>query len=142
MKMVSENNPKAVYSVTEVISEVGLSRARFYQLQNMGVFPKPLYSGPNRPYYSQDLRQKCINIRKTGIGDNGQPTVFYNSRKDQPKGQINYERLADALKQMNANVTPDDVKNAIAVLYSNGLPSECEEGRLIRDLHRHFVGKV
>jgi hypothetical protein len=142
MKMVSENNPKAVYSVTEVISEVGLSRARFYQLQNMGVFPKPLYSGPNRPYYSQDLRQKCIDIRKTGISDNGKPTVFYNSRKDKSQSQLNYERLADALRQMNTDVTPDDVKTAIAVLYPNGLPSGYEEGSVIRDLHRHFVGKV
>jgi hypothetical protein len=142
MKTVPENNSKDVFSVTEVIGELGLSRARFYQLQNMGVFPKPLYSGPNRPYYSQDLRQKCINIRKTGIGDNGQPTVFYNSRKDQPKGQINYERLADALQQMNTDVTPDDVRNAITVMYPNGLPSECEEGRILRDLHRYFVKKV
>jgi hypothetical protein len=142
MKMISENNSKAVYSVTEVINELGLSRARFSQLRNMGVFPKPLYSGTNCPYYSQDLRQKCIDIRKTGIGDNGKPTVFYNSRKDKSKGQVNYERLADALRQMNTDVTLDAVKNAITALYPNGLPSGCEEGRVIRDLHRHFVKKV
>ena len=142
MIMVPVNNSIDVFSVTEVIIELGLSRARFYQLQNMGIFPKPLYSGPNRPYYSQDLRQKCIKIRKTGIGDNGQPTVFYNSRKNKPKGQINYERLADALRHMNTDVTPDDVKNAIAVLHPKGLPSGYEEGCVMRDLHRHFDGKV
>ena len=88
MKMVPENNSKDVFSVTEVIIELGLSRARFYQLQNMGIFPKPLYSGPNRPYYSQDLRQKCIKIRKTGIGDNGQPTVFFiTHEKTSPKAR-------------------------------------------------------
>ena len=142
MTQVPENNSKDVYSVTEVINELGLSRARFYQLQNMGVFPKPLYLTPKRPYYTQDLRQKCIQVRKTGIGDNGRPTVFYNSRKDRSKNQLNYERLADALRRMNPDVKPDDVKTAIEVLYPNGLPSGYGEGRVIRDLHRHFVGKV
>ena len=142
MKSVPENNSKDVYSVTEVINELGLSRARFYQLQNKGVFPKPLYLTPERPYYTQDLRQKCIKVRKTGIGDNGQPTVFYNSRKGQSEDQVNYERLTNALRQMNSDVTTDDVKNAIVVLYPNGLPSGYEEGRLIRDLHRHFTKKV
>jgi predicted DNA-binding transcriptional regulator AlpA len=89
MKMVPENNSKAVYSVAEVISELGLSRARFFQLRNMGVFPEPLSTSTNCHYYSPELRQKCIEIRKTGIGDNGQPTVLYNSRKNKPKGQIN-----------------------------------------------------
>ena len=45
-----------------------IERQGFYQLQKKGVFPKPIYSGPKRPYYPPYLQQKCIEIRKTGIG--------------------------------------------------------------------------
>jgi hypothetical protein len=136
--MSPDNNLKAVFSVTEVINELGLSRGRFYQLQKMGVFPKPLRSSPKRPFYPPDLRQKCIDIRKTGIGYNGQPTVFYNLRKDKSLSQLSYERLTDALLQMNKNVTPDAVKKAVNALYPNGLPPEYDEGGVIRDLYRYF----
>jgi hypothetical protein len=142
MKMVPENNLKAVFSVTEVINELGLSRARFYQLLNMGIFPEPLYSSPKRPYYSQELRQKCIDIRKTGISFSGQPIVFYNLQKDKFKGQLNYERLTDALRQMNQNVTLDAVKKGVEVMYPDGLPPEYDEGCVIRDLHRYFGEKL
>jgi hypothetical protein len=122
-----------------VIKELGLSRARFYQLQKKGIFPKSLYSSPKRPFYSPDLRQKCIDIRKTGIGYNGQPTVFYSLQKDILPSHLSYERLTDALQQMKLNVTLDAIKKAVNSLYPKGLPSvDGDEGRVIRDLVRYF----
>jgi hypothetical protein len=136
--MLSDNNLKAVCPVTEMARKVGLSRARFYQLQKTGVFPEPLRSGPKRPFYPLELQRKCIEIRETGIGFNGQPVIFYSSRKDRSQSRLSYERLADALRQMNLNVTLDTVKKAVEALYPKGLPSEGDEGRVIRDLFRYF----
>ena len=142
MKTVSKNNHKAVFPVSEVAKEVSLSRARFWQLYKIGVFPEPLRSDSNCRFYSEELRQKCIEIRKTGIGFNDQLTVFYNSRKDKFKDQLNYERLTDALRQMDQNVTLDTVKKGVEVMYPNGLPPEYDEGCVIRDLHRYFGEKL
>jgi hypothetical protein len=136
--MVTENNLKTVFSVTEVVKELGLSRARFYQLQKMGVFPKPLFAGPKRPFYPLDLRQKCIDIRQTGVGYNGLPTVFYNLRKDFQQSCLNYERLANALQKINTNVTVEAVKKATTDLYRKGLPLGHDEGRVFADLVRYF----
>ena len=66
MKVLSEDL-NAVCSVTELAKTLGLSRARFYQLQKMGIFPMPIYCiRTRRPFYTPDLRQICVDIRKTG----------------------------------------------------------------------------
>ena len=80
--MLLDNDFGAVCSVTELAGKIGLSRARFYQLMEKGVFPKPVYcTRTRRPFYTLDLQQKCIDIRKTGIGYNQQPVVFYSERR-------------------------------------------------------------
>jgi DNA-binding transcriptional MerR regulator len=63
----------AIRSVTEMARKLGFSRARLYQLVETGVLPPPIRSSMGRPYYPPDLQQKCLQIRKTGIGFNGQP---------------------------------------------------------------------
>ncbi len=53
-----DNDLKAVCSVTELTKKLGLSRARFYQLQKMGVFPMPIYCTRTiRPFYPLELQQ-------------------------------------------------------------------------------------
>ncbi len=142
--MYSDNNLKAVCSVTELTKKLGLSRARFYQLQRMGVFPTPIYcTHTKRPFYPLDLQQKCIDIRKTGIGLNGQLILFYASRKNKSQkspSQLDHkcEELADILSQMGLNVARNKVKNAVNVLYPGGLTQCPDEGMVIRDLFRYF----
>ena len=142
--MLSDNDLKAVCSVTELAKKLGLSRARFYQLQKMGVFPKPVYCiRTKRPFYPLDLQQKCIDIRKTGIGHNGQLILFYTSRKNKfrkspSQSDRKYEELTDVLSKMGLNVTCKKVKNAINVLYPGGLAQCPDEGMVIRDLFRYF----
>ena len=41
--MLPDYDLKAVCSVTALAKKLGLSRARFYQLQKMGVFCAPVY---------------------------------------------------------------------------------------------------
>lgn len=142
--MCSDNDLKAVCSVTELTKKLGLSRARFYQLQKMGVFPMPVYCPrTKRPFYPLDLQQQCIRIRKTGIGFNGQATIFYASRKNIPQkspSQLDhqYEELADILSQMGLNVTCNKVRQAVKALYPAGLAQCPDEGMVIRDLFRYF----
>ena len=64
------NEPlKAAVTVTEMARMVGLSRARFYQLVNEGVFPPPVYSvRTRRPIYVEDLQKVCLEVRHRNCG--------------------------------------------------------------------------
>jgi len=142
--MCSDNDLKAICSVTELTKKLDLSRARFYQLQKMGVFPMPIYCiRTKRPFYPLELQKKCIDIRKTGIGLNGQATIFYASRKNvhqKSPGQLDhhYEELADILSQMGLNVACNKVRKAVKALYPTGLAQCSDEGMVIRELFRYF----
>jgi len=142
--MLLDNDLKAVCTVTELAKKLSLSRARFYQLQNTGIFPRPIYcTRTKRPFYPLNLQQKCIDIRKTGIGHNGQPVIFYTSkqnksRKPQNQEDHKYEELAYILNQMGLNVARNNVKIAVKTLYPEGLAQCPDEGMVIRDLFRYF----
>src|SRR6516162_10146714 len=71
---------KAVVTVSEMARMVGLSRARFYQLQKAGVFPAPAYQG-GRPVYTEDQQQVCLEVRRKNWGVNGEPVLFYARRR-------------------------------------------------------------
>jgi hypothetical protein len=71
---------KAVVTVSEMARMVGLSRARFYQLQKAGVFPAPTYQA-GRPVYTEDQQQVCLEVRRKNRGINGQPVLFYARRR-------------------------------------------------------------
>lgn len=139
---------KAVCSVTDMAKKLGLSRARFYQLQEMDAFPKPVYCPrTKRPFYTLDLQQKCEEIRKTGIGYNGQPILFNNPRKDESRKSQNqpdekYQELTDILKQMGLKVTLSKVKKAVKALYPEGLTQCPAEETVIRDLFRYFERRL
>ena len=57
MKMLPNDDFKAVCSVTELAKKLDLSRARFYQLQKVCVFPEPVYCiRTKRPFYPMDIQ--------------------------------------------------------------------------------------
>ena len=142
--MSSNNDLKAVCTVTALVKKLGLSRARFYQLQNTGVFPKPIYCiRTKRPFYPFELQQQCIDIRRTGIGFNGQQILFNASRKTKPDKSKNHsaskcEELMDILKEMRLSVTRNKVRDAVKILYPDGLAKGHIEGTVIRDLYRYL----
>ncbi len=143
MEISSDNHIEAICTVTELAKKLSLSRARFYQLVNMGIFPMPVYCiRTKRPFYPLELQQKCLAIRKTGIGHNGQLAIFYRMRKDKPvkpqdQSNPDYKQLAHTLRQMGLNVTVSTVNNAVNTLYPKGMP-DGDEGAVIRNLFRHF----
>jgi len=71
---------KAIVSVSEMARMVGLSRARFYQLQKAGVFPAPVYQS-GRPVYTQEQQAVCLEVRRKNRGVNGEPVLFYARRR-------------------------------------------------------------
>jgi hypothetical protein len=122
---------KAVVTVSEMARMVGLSRARFYQLQKAGVFPMPVYDvATHRPVYTEELQSVCLEVRRRNCGVNGKPVLFYarrvqitpapsKPRKVTPKPSKNeHADLLDALQGLGlASVTAAQVGPAVKELY-------------------------
>src|ERR1700722_18347446 len=76
---------RAVVSISEMARMVGLSRQRFHQLVQAGVFPQPKRDEANgRPYYDEPTQQQCLEVRRRNCGVNGQVVLFYARRQGQP----------------------------------------------------------
>jgi hypothetical protein len=125
-----------------------LSRSRFYDLIEAGVFPKPaLHPSSKRPMYDREMQEKCLEIRQTGIGANGLPVLFNRKPKmaPQPKAQrkpavmpqTDYGDLLDALKGLGLTTTAQAVNEAVAALYPNGLLG-IDQGDLVRKVFLHL----
>lgn len=126
---------KAVVSVTEMARMVGLSRARFYQLKEAGVFPQPKIDDiSGRPVYDQELQRQCVHVRRTNCGINGKPIVFYSRRRDfgtikavspkkppKEKTLVKHAELIAGLKSLGlAAVTANQVDAALAEVFPQG----------------------
>src|SRR3954471_18232790 len=103
------SSAKSVVTVSEMADLCQLSRSRFYDLIEAGVFPKPVHHpSSKRPMYNRDMQEKCLEIRETGIGMNGQPVLFNRkaTRTPLPKAQRkpafvpqpDHAHMLDALK--------------------------------------------
>jgi hypothetical protein len=126
-----------------------LSRSRFYDLIEAGVFPKPvLHPSSKRPMYDRDMQEKCLEIRETGIGTNGVPVLFNRKpRKGSPPQRRKAEErkpdradLVDALKGLGLTTTVQVVNEAVAALYPNGVTG-INQGDLVRKLFLHLQAK-
>jgi len=146
--MLSNNDLKAVCTVTELVRKLNLSRARFYQLQKKGAFPEPVYCiNTKRPFYPLGLQQKCIDIRNSGIGADGKLYLFYSKQSGTvKKPQNNYDNkhkeLADTLNQMGLNITTAGIKTALKELYPQTLETVPVDGQVIGELFRYFRKEV
>ena len=133
-----------------MIKMLGLSRARFYQLVEQGVFPQPIYDlRSKRPMYDLALQQVCLTVRETNVGFNGQYVLFYSPRKNtaaakspkksEPPDEPISE-LTETLKRMGLDVTAAQVSSAVESIFPEGL-DKTDSGVVIRDLFRYFKSK-
>jgi hypothetical protein len=135
---------KSVCSVTEIAARLGLSRARFYQLQKTGIFPAPVYcTHTKRPFYPMDLQEKCLEIRKTGIGQNGHPIIFYSKRNGSSAKLLDvsenkYKEISEALGGMGLKMAPGKIKKAVKLLHPDNWHHLNVDGDLIAELFRYF----
>lgn len=65
-------------SVSDMARLVGLSRSRFHQLLQSGVFPKPAVDPESkRPFYDLEGQAVCLQVRQRNCGVNGKRVLFY-----------------------------------------------------------------
>ena len=145
---------KAVVTVSEMARMVGLSRARFYQLQRAGIFPMPERDAETgRPFYTEELQKVCLEVRRRNCGVNGKPILFYarrqsltptplKSRKTEaPKKQEQHANLIDSLQALGLpGVTTAQVGAAVEELYPQGTEG-VDQADVIRVVFLHFRRK-
>ena len=146
--MTTNKDYKSICTVTELAKKLARSRARFYQLQRAGVFPTPVYClYTKRPFYPMDLQEKCLEIRKTGIGHNGRPIIFYSKRDDaatKPNScsEQKYRELSETLKQMGLKISPAKAGRAFMTIYPNDWKKLDIDGEVIAEVFRYFQNEV
>lgn len=141
---------KMAVTVSEMARMVGLSRARFYQLQKAGIFPSPQVNpSTKRPFYDQELQEVCLEVRRKNCGVNGQVVLFYARRQEfaptkaRPKKEKVRAKaepksaLVDALKSLGLVTTAADVDEAVKELFG-GRTDGKDEGEVIRALFLHL----
>ncbi|MHC4759196.1 MAG: helix-turn-helix transcriptional regulator [Planctomycetota bacterium] len=146
--MTANTENQSICSVTELAKKLGLSRARFYQLQNTGVFPPPVYClHTKRPFYPMCLQEKCLEIRETGIGHNDRPIIFYSKRNiaaTKPNGcsEQKYRELSDALGRMGLKTSPAEAGKAFVAIYPGNWKKLNIDGAVIAEVFRYFQNGV
>jgi hypothetical protein len=141
--MSVEKPTKAAVSITEMARMVGLSRARFYQLQKAGFFPKPERDAESgRPFYTEKLQQVCLDVRSRNLGVNGKTIVFYSRRpplaparpRKAPNRQAQHADLINSLQALGlTSVTPAQMTAAVKELYPRGT-SGVDEAEVVRSV--------
>lgn len=145
-----EPSAKAAVSVSEMADMCSLSRSRWYEFMEAGVFPKPIQIPPmKRPGYDWELQQQCLEIRATGIGLNG-PVVFNRKLRQAKPAALRpvknrpvdpaIEPICDAVKALGLTTTPQAVSHAVALLYPTGITGQ-DEGDVIRSVFLHLQGR-
>jgi hypothetical protein len=98
---------KSAVSVAEMARMIGLSRSRVYQLIRLGCLPQPIYDvATRRPYFTEEMQQICLEVRKRNCGINGKPILFYTARHplgQQPK-PIKKPKVEAKLKNQHADL--------------------------------------
>ena len=143
---MNTNEPtKFAVSISSMAKMVGLSRARFYQLMESGVFPRPeRHAETNRPFYSEEQQKVVLEVRRRNCGINGQAVLFYarrlpgitppaKPRRARPAPQV--EPHADLIAAVQAlglaGVTPLQAAKAVAETFPNGVAG-VDHGALVR----------
>ncbi|MGE5611613.1 MAG: helix-turn-helix transcriptional regulator [Bacillota bacterium] len=150
VRIVSEPALKTVASVADTARLVGLSRARFYQLQKAGIFPPPVYDlATRRPVYTEEQQQVCLEVRRRNCGLNGRPILFYSrrsvpvpppavrcqrppaARRSSQTRSSAYPEIASGIRALGLPATDAQVTAAVAAVYPGGIGG-MSEGEVIR----------
>lgn len=146
----SRSRLKAACSVSQMASMVGLSRARFYELMERGVFAPPVYSvATRRPLYLREMQQVNLDVRREQVGINGEYIIFYEPRQEratprpstrrssrQPGSNSLEQRLVPQLQNLGLScVTANSVGEAVRSCFPEGVGDEAE-AEVLRAIYR------
>ena len=142
-------------TVSDMARAVGLSRSRFYSLVQQGVFPMPLYLiSTRRPFFDERLRDECLEVRRTSLGANDQPILFYPRRAGPPTSRSSKStlrgkkktpatnpkvlRLIELLKGLGVeSPSPQSVTAALSDCFPNGADDKADH-ELVGPVFRHL----
>jgi hypothetical protein len=144
---------RAVVSVATMAKAIGLSRSRFYELVQRGVFPLPLYAlSSKRPFYTAEAQQAIHAVRQTGLGVNGEYVIFYQrdgSARPLTGGRLPVKPPASATEVSAlmaglaalglGGIAAADVAKAVATCFPTGIVGR-DDGDVLRVLYRHLRG--
>jgi hypothetical protein len=139
---------KSAVTVSEMARMVGLSRARFYQLQKAGIFPPPqMNPSTKRPFYDQVAQQVCLEVRKKNCGVNGQVVLFYARRQEiastkarpkKPKpNRKEKSSLVESLKSLGLTTTNAEVEQAVKEVFPGGTEGK-DESEVVTAIFLHL----
>ena len=138
---------KAAVSVSEMARMVGLSRQRFYQLQGTAFPDARRDPDTGRPYYDAELQDVCLKVRKSHMGIDGRPILFYARRhplparpKPLPKpkpARPQHGHLVATLGELGLTVNPEQISDALRVVFPSGTDGT-DSGEVIRRLFLHL----
>jgi hypothetical protein len=143
------SSAKSFVTVSEMADLCQLSRSRFYDLMEAGVFPRPFrHPTSKRPMFDRRLQEMCLAIRESGIDMQGQPILFNRKPRKAPKPQRkktqekrpDHGEMLDALKELGLVTTPQAVEEALAALFPTGMAG-LDQGDVIRRVFLHLQGK-
>lgn len=105
-----------ICTVSQMANRLKLSRARFYQLIDAGIFPPPAYCiVTKKPLYPERLQVICCQVRRSGVGFNGHLVRFYSPRRKK-KSSDQHKHVVDILRQMGLKVSIAQVSEALRKL--------------------------
>ncbi|MFW6039319.1 MAG: helix-turn-helix transcriptional regulator [bacterium] len=151
--MTRDHQSRRPLSVSAMADLLGFSRQHFHELIKRGVFPPPVYHiTTRRPMYVGDLQERCHEVLRSGVGENGQPVMFNNTRRRRGrKGQrqkrtsqkrqptdSRTRRLAEQLAYLNVHTTLEQVSSALRAAQAEGVNEE--EPALLGYLVRRLGG--
>jgi hypothetical protein len=141
---------KTAVSVSDMARQCGLSRSRFYQLVVGGTFPPPLYDvATKRPFYTEELQQVCLEVRRRNCGIDGKPVLFYARRIGVPVKKTRKVKPAvarddahldilDGLRSLGiTTATMPQVTTAVKELFPEGV-TEMDRGEVLRAVFLHL----
>jgi hypothetical protein len=144
---VQDKPTKAVVSVVEMASMLDLSKSRLYALMSNGIFPRPTrHRSCKRPVFDLQLQKKCLDIRRTGIGDNGEPVLFNRKQKwlkrrpAKQQATTAHTELIESLKSLGITASADVVEQTLTELYSDGREG-VEQEEIVRRVFLHLQGR-
>lgn len=139
---------KAAISVSEMARTVGLSRARFYELVEAGTFPPPVYFvATRRPVYVREQQDRCLGVKRSGVGADGRPVLFY-TRKPKARRPTAEPKRSAALAHSDilagvvglglTTSTAAQVEETVRTVFPAGTAG-VEQGDVVRAVFLHLV---
>lgn len=146
MSVQNSSIPAAV-TATEMAEMCRLSRSRFYNLIDKGIFPPPVQQkSTKRPVYVRDVIEKCLEIRRTGVGLDGRLITFNRKRKQRTTTKTNrrktsppvagngrYDEIVTGLRSLGLEATESQVSAAVEEHFPDGI-DVADAGEVIRSV--------